>query len=70
MAADKFGKHFTDRKRVVDDFNQAISQKELYIKYNVLKSSVSRILSRFIKTKSVEVISKCGRPRKTKEPMR
>ena len=41
MAPNKFGKHL--RKRIVDDFNQGISQKELSIKYNVHKSSVSRI---------------------------
>lgn len=63
MAPDKFGKDL--RKRIVDDFNQGISQKDLSIKYKVHKSSISRILSRFKKTKSVEVISKGGRPRKT-----
>lgn len=63
MAPDKFGEAL--RKLIVDDFKKGISQKELSIKYKVHKSSISRILSRFRRTKSVKVISKGGRPRKT-----
>ena len=63
MAADKFGEAL--RKLIVGDFQKGISQKELSIKYKVHKSSISRILSRFRKTKTVKVISKGGRPRKT-----
>ena len=63
MAPDKLGKHL--RKHIVDDFNQRIPQKKLSIKYNVHKSSVSRIISCFEKTKHMEVISKGDRHRKT-----
>ena len=47
MVPDKFGKYL--RKRIVDDFHQGIPQRELSIKYNVHKSSVSRIKSRLKK---------------------
>ena len=65
MAADKLGKYL--RKTIFDDFNQGISQKEPFksIKYKAHKSSISRILSRFKKTKSVEVIIKGALPGKT-----
>ena len=70
MAPAKLGKYL--RKSIFDDFNQGISQKALCIRYNVYKSLVSRILSRFKKTKSVKVISKgsVGLEKLTKEAMR
>ena len=48
MAPDNFAPECL-RKRFVDDFNQEVPQKELSIKYNVHKSSISRILSGFKK---------------------
>ena len=68
MVPDKFGKHI--RKRIVNDFNRGVSQKELSIKYNVHKSSVSRILSRFKKLSLWRLLLKAvGLEKLTKEPM-
>lgn len=59
MAPNKFGDPL--RQRIVDDFNSGISQKNIS-KKNI---SVSRIISRYLKTKEVSVVHRGGRPRKT-----
>lgn len=63
MARDKFGIEL--RKRIVADFSEGMSQKNISLKYKVHKSSVSRIIANFKKNSDVSVQHSGGRPRKT-----
>lgn len=63
MARDKFG--LLVRKLIISDFSDGISQKEIAKRYNVHKSSVSRIISHFKSNKDISITHRGGRPRKT-----
>lgn len=65
MARNKFGEVL--RARVVDEYNKGMTQKDISIKYNIHKSSISRIIANFIKNKTIAVVHRGGRPRKTDE---
>lgn len=65
MARNKFGLQL--RKRIVDDYSNGMSQKEITEKYKIHKSSVSRIVNQYKATKTVSVIHRGGRPRHTSQ---
>ena len=63
MARDKFGLEL--RKRILCDYSDGISQKDISEKYEIHKSSVSRIISKFKKSGDISVTHRGGRPRST-----
>lgn len=65
MARDKFG--FELRQRIVTAYSSGLSQKDITEKYNIHKSSISRIIANLKKTSQVSVIHRGGRPRKTSD---
>lgn len=65
MARNKFGLEL--RKRIVEDYSNGISQKELSGKYKIHKSSISRIINTYKATNTISVIHRGGRPRHTSQ---
>lgn len=63
MAKDKFGQFL--RNRIVDDFKSGIIQKDIARKYNIHKSTISRIIKHFKTTGTVQIMHKGGVKRKT-----
>ena len=61
MARDKFGLEL--RKRILCDYSDGISQKDISEKYEIHKSSVSRIISKFKKSGDISVTHRGGQPR-------
>ena len=43
------------RKRIIDDFNGSLKQKQICEKYSLLKSTVSRLITKFKKTGSCDI---------------
>lgn len=65
MARDKFGIEL--RKRIIADFQTGMTQKGISAKYSIHKSTISRIIKRFVTRKEVAVIHRGGRTRKTSQ---
>lgn len=65
MAGNKYNEEF--RIRIVNDFNNGLSQKEISEKYSVHKSTVSKIIRKHLSNKTLQTLHKGGRRRKTTE---
>jgi transposase len=63
MAPDSLGLEL--RKKIIDDYKNGMSQKTICDKYQVKKSTVSRLCSKYRTTGNIAVDHKGGRPRST-----
>lgn len=63
MAGNKYNAAF--KVRIINDYKRGLNQSTISKKYTIHKSVISRILSRYRETGSVETTHKGGRPRKS-----
>lgn len=63
MANDKLGKEL--RNRIISEYTNGLSQKDISAKYGIHKSTISRTISRFKNTGSAVVVHRGGRKPKT-----
>jgi transposase len=55
------------RKKIIDDYKSGLKQCQLSIKYNIDKSIVSRVISKYRRFGTLETQHAGGRPRKTNQ---
>lgn len=63
MARNKYSTFL--KEKIISDYNCGETQKSICNKYNISHSVISRLISRYRSSKSVETVHKGGRPRKT-----